>query len=66
MTKLCQDCKWCLKGGVNISYDRTYLDTCIRPNNINLVTGEANNYSCRYERVFTYLCGQEAKYWEAE
>ena len=67
MTKLCKDCKWCRKDGVNIFYERiNYGDICVRPDNINLVTGEANNYSCRYERIFSYLCGQEAKYWEAE
>ena len=64
--KLCCNCKWCLSGGVNLAYDRTYSDTCIRPDNINLVTGEANNYSCIYERAHNYLCSQEAKYWEAK
>jgi hypothetical protein len=65
--KLCKDCKWCRKDGVNLVYERTnHADTCIRPNNINPVTGKSNNYSCRYERIHTYLCGKEAKYWEAK
>jgi hypothetical protein len=65
--KLCKDCKWCRKNGVNRVYEKTdYSALCMRPDNINPVTGEANNYSCSYERIHGYLCGQEAKYWEAK
>jgi hypothetical protein len=62
--KLCIDCTYYrpFKKG---SLDYGYIDKCLYPIAPDaLVTGEAGNSFCTTNRTYSYLCGEDAKWFE--
>ncbi len=67
MTKLCKDCKYYQRNwwGHNVLRTDSY-DTCLRPSEMNYITGKTNKETCKNERGYSFNCSKEGKYWVAK
>lgn len=62
--KLCINCKY-YKPFKRGSLNYGHIDNCIYPIGTDaLVTGEARNNFCAINRTYSYLCGENAKWFE--